>query len=430
MKKLLILIVLALGLYPMLEHGKWGIGLQHANAQTYPGESQEEFENFYNELEEYGLEPYADIGTISAPDMAGEFMDGTIMHIYNSDGDEVMTLFRPYEDHGNYSSDQWYTTMIVNTGTGTGTEGGGGEGGFYGGYGGGSDDPDDPDDTYYPPYTGGGYGGGGANPGGGNNEYTLTTEDIDLINLVQQENTDEDNIVANQLDCYGTGRTGNLKFPGTVEHWLIQFDYVNSVLGGVREYSIPGAGPTGGRGYADIANTFTNEMFEIKPTGTPNKNLAIAEGGNYVIKANENCPPASGSWHMGTNYPPTGKVFPHPTQPGKVVLAELTAPGVIQYQIMDLVNSPQPIPVLMPESLAEKLKNFVRLLATSTGNVETQIVYFLRKNPEIVPYIKGAAIGVVIGTIVEDIATSGVGVADDWASFVLARTMWRLAAAM
>lgn len=296
----------------------------------------------------------------------------------------------------------------------------------------------DPD--LYPPYIPGnspgynvdpGVGGnpGGGDPGGGN-DFQISAADQQLIWDIQQEDMDEDDIVNDHPNCYGTGRTGNVRFQGTAEHWLIQFDYVNTVPGGLREYSIPGAGPAGGRGYADIANTLTNEFFEIKPNTGNNLALGAAEVANYVIKANINCPPAAGLWTTGSNYPSAGKVFPHPKQPGKVLFAMLTAPGVIQYEVRELTNSPQPIPVLMPQSLLDKLKNFVRLVSTNTANLEEQIVIFLRKNPELIPYLKTAAVGIVIATIVEDIATSGVGIADDWASFTIARTLWRLASVM
>lgn len=59
--------------------------------------------------------------------------------------------------------------------------------------------------------------------------------------------------------------------------------------------------------------------------------------------------------------------------------------------------------------------------------MEQQILVFLKKNPQIVPYLKGAAAAIVIGTIIEDILTRGAGIADDWASFVMARNIYRIA---
>lgn len=104
--------------------------------------------------------------------------------------------------------------------------------------------------------------------------------------------------------------------------------------------------------------------------------------------------------------------------------------GVIQYTTENTYDLPQTLPVFMPESYALKLKNFVQSLAQNTANLEAKIVMYLRQHPEMVTYIKAAAIGVVLATIVEDIATLGVGIVDDWASFIIARTMWRLAAAI
>ncbi|MFM2339048.1 MAG: hypothetical protein RL115_2241 [Bacteroidota bacterium] len=62
------------------------------------------------------------------------------------------------------------------------------------------------------------------------------------------------------------------------------------------------------------------------------------------------------------------------------------------------------------------------------------IAEFFQENPEVVNFIKGAAIGagaaIIIATIVEDIVTLGAGIADDWASFVLAQRIIRFAMAL
>ena len=59
--------------------------------------------------------------------------------------------------------------------------------------------------------------------------------------------------------------------------------------------------------------------------------------------------------------------------------------------------------------------------------MQPQIIAFVRQNPKIIPYLKGAAAGIIIGSLLEDIATSGAGISDDWISFVIARTLWRTA---
>lgn len=262
----------------------------------------------------------------------------------------------------------------------------------------------------------------------GSYTYQLTDEDLQIIRDVQTENGVADAFIANPSDCYGTNRMGNVKFNGTLEHWMIQFEYLaEHPYVGLREYSIPGSGPTGGRGFADIVNISSSEIFEIKPI-TTSVATATAEVENYINHAKISCQSSAGPWREGYNYPI--RVWPHPTKPGKFLKVELTSLGVIQYSTEETYNLPQTLPVFMPQSYADKLKNFVRSLAQNTSNLEAKVITYLRQNPEMVAYIKGAAIGIVIATIVEDIITLGVGIADDWASFVIARTMWRVAAAI
>lgn len=265
-------------------------------------------------------------------------------------------------------------------------------------------------------------------PSEGNTSYQLTTEDIEIINTVRTENAEADAFINDPTDCYGTNRMGNVKFNGTLEHWIIQFEYlVEHPFDGRREYSIPGSGPTGRRGFADIVNIGSSEIFEIKPE-TFSLADAQAEVANYVAHAKVSCPPLIGNWKEGMAY--TTKAWPHPRFPGKFLKVRLGASGVILYSTEETYDLPQTLPVFMPETYAQKLKNFVQSLAQNTANLEAKIVMYLRQHPEMVTFIKAAAIGVVIATIVEDIATLGAGIADDWASFVIARTMWRLAAAI
>lgn len=58
-------------------------------------------------------------------------------------------------------------------------------------------------------------------------------------------------------------------------------------------------------------------------------------------------------------------------------------------------------------------------------------MFFLNQNPDIKQYLQvvavGAAATIVIGTIIEDVITTGAGIADDFASFALAYRIIRLA---
>jgi len=195
----------------------------------------------------------------------------------------------------------------------------------------------------------------------------------------------------------------------------------------LREYSIPGSSGSGRRGFADIVNVASQEIFEIKPITVP-VITALSEVQTYVDMANIHCPPLYGQWQKGTAY--SGRVWPHPAKPGKFLKAELTTAGVIQYAILDSYTGPVPSYAFAPQEILNKLRNLVSILTTNTAYMEQKIVTYLRQHPEMISYLKGAAVTIVIGTIIEYIATAGVGVVDDWASFLAARTICRVAAAM
>ncbi|MEI6584295.1 MAG: hypothetical protein WCO43_11975 [Chitinophagia bacterium] len=59
---------------------------------------------------------------------------------------------------------------------------------------------------------------------------------------------------------------------------------------------------------------------------------------------------------------------------------------------------------------------------------------FLKNNPEIVIYLKSAAVGagvaIIVGTIVEDFLTAGVGISDDTQCFLLGYKLIRIAWAL
>lgn len=275
-------------------------------------------------------------------------------------------------------------------------------------------DPFNP--PYFPWFPGGGGGGGIPTTG-----YQLTARDIEILNEIEQEDIEADN---NTSPCKGTARSGNIQWAGTLEHWIIQFDYVNTVFGAEREYSIPGSSINGNTGYADLVNLVTNEIFEIKP---PTLTLAgAAEVNTYVTKANENCGTANGGlWQKGINYPT--KFFLNPRDPSKTIRAFLDQPGLIVYINEDRNTNPVLLPVALPQNLADKLTNFLQTLIQNQVDIERKILVFLQENPEVKNWIIGAAVGIMVGTLVEDVLTGGIGIADDWASFVIARNMIRIA---
>jgi hypothetical protein len=281
------------------------------------------------------------------------------------------------------------------------------------------------------------YQGGGNNDPGGNPfiiNYQLTPTDIQIINELDAEDAESDNILLN-MECKGTKRTGNINFNGTLEHWLIQLDFIQKdIIWRDREYAIPQSSSynNNNKGYADMVDLLTNEIFEIKNklTGIPN---GINEVANYVTKANAFCPVALGSvggvWHQGVTYPKT--YLPYKIA-NLTLVAELVAPGVVGYSFENNTSlNPQPYPIIIPQDILAQLKELVERLRTYTSTFNETIAEYLHEHPGLVTYLKSqlvvAAVAIVVGTLVEDILTGGVGVLDDFASFALAYRIVRFA---
>lgn len=203
-------------------------------------------------------------------------------------------------------------------------------------------------------------------------------------------------------------------------------DYIaRNPVEGDREYAVPKVG--GGRGYADLVNTVTREIFEIKPLSQ----LAAgqAEVLDYAANAQIFCNsgPVTGTWHAGTNYPTRYLPAKDPT---KDLEAKLNPGGVIIYtEIPRNVNTPSPI--VVPTSILDKLKDLVERLKNRINDADAIISEYMASHPELVTYLKGAAIGaavaIVVGTIAEDFFSGGSGILDDWASFKLAYRIVRFA---
>jgi len=119
--------------------------------------------------------------------------------------------------------------------------------------------------------------------------------------------------------------------------------------------------------------------------------------------------------------------------PDKYLVAQLAAPGVILYSYVTTTN-PVPVPVLVPSSVEDKFKQLIERLKQNQPNQDKIISEFLHDNPALLAFIKATAIGagvaILVATLVEDILTGGIGILDDWASFVLARRIIRFALAL
>lgn len=307
------------------------------------------------------------------------------------------------------------------------------------------------DDDWYYGNEGGGTGGGGVggNSGGGNGDlpidpvendpitytYQLSANDMRVINEINAEDQ-QSNDDYNNKDCDGTKRSGNMRRYGTIEHWIIELDYVsrNPVYGDM-EYAIPQSSAIGNRGYADIVNKQTNEIFEIKPNNAEGLRLGSIEVDRYVQKAIANCPTAPGSfppaWHAGTDY--VIRYLPC-TDPNKFLVAEKIANGVVGYKYVEKYSTPNPAPIAIPSSILDKVKELVGRLRNNVTDFDRIIAQYMKEHPELAAFIKGAAVGaavsIVVGTIVEDFSTIGAGILDDFTSFQLAyrivRFAWKL----
>jgi hypothetical protein len=228
------------------------------------------------------------------------------------------------------------------------------------------------------------------------------------------------------IQCHGTkraGRCGNLAFPGTIQHWLIEFDYLCVVNPNtsLAEYMIPNSSLNGKAGYADLVDLSSGEIFEIKPV-----NLQVQgelEVSRYVAMANTKC--AIGRpWKKGENY--TQRVLVNPLNPFNSVVANLAEPGVITYEDGSIDLLPQVVP--FPYDVNERIKRFwQRIKNLPLSQVDLEVAKFLNENSdirkEIIIAVNTFGIAIIIGTLIEDIYTLGFGVMDDPASFYVA---WRL----
>lgn len=260
--------------------------------------------------------------------------------------------------------------------------------------------------------------------------YQMTQHEKDVFDQIDAEDSQSDESHSN-LDCSGTKRTGNIYFQGTKEHWLIQLDYVskNPVFGDA-EFAIPHSSSAGNRGYADLVNTLNGNIFEIKPNNAQGIQQGATEVNNYVTKANAFCNstlPQGTTWNVGSVY---GTTFIPTLIPNKYLQAELVAPGVIGYRNVSS-TIPVPAPILIPSSILNKFKHLIDRLKLNFQDADRIIAEYLKQNPELLTYIKNAAIGagiaIIVGTIIEDVITVGAGIADDWACFVLAYRIIRFA---
>ncbi len=263
--------------------------------------------------------------------------------------------------------------------------------------------------------------------------YTLTAADQLIIDELNAEDAEDNNIYQN-LDCKGTKRGGNINFQGTKEHWIIQLDYLSkNTFYGEIEYAIPQSSALGNRGYCDIANLYSNELFEIKPDNPNGSGMTngITEVNRYCLKANLFCPSNAGSippvWHPGTDYPLN---YLPSANPNMQLQVRLMAGGVIGYKEIPTHSAP-PSPVIIPVTILDKVARLVERLRNNIADADRIITEYLRQNPGLVTYLKtgavAAAVAIIVGTIAQDFFSGGAGILDDLVCFKLAYKIVRFA---
>lgn len=264
----------------------------------------------------------------------------------------------------------------------------------------------------------------------------LTDSDLEILEQIRREDEEADAAYLNN-PCGETLKYGNLAWKGPLEHVMIQIDYIyQNQMYGQREYKIPFSGYGGQKpGYADIANTLTNEIFEIKPDDQTRIVEGRSEVENYVTKANLFCPILNASispiWRKGIVYQP--RYLNYPKNPTLSIETELSEPGVIVYRYKS--RNPLTQPIVIPQDIADKLKRFLQEAAKNLIYLTPEkLMSFLKENPDVVIYLKTAAVGagvaIIVGTIVEDFLTAGVGISDDTQCFLLGYKLIRIAWAL
>lgn len=287
-------------------------------------------------------------------------------------------------------------------------------------------------------------------------EYDKFLEEAFLLKL-ENELSDKDCKGTDKLATFGGSRA-------SWRSWAVQKDYIDNVNPLAEgEFQIPKASADGhSRGYADIAVPAFGEIYEVKPErqDPAAKLLDQAQLQRYIVQARFNCRPTI--WKAGRSYPPLGRYIYHVEDPlNKVLYAYmdvLDEPGIIRCRDISRkdVQVPFPIPPILPpinypkntvnrlkehfEKYKKDLEKLAKELAEDaregSKNLEREITKFLRENPEVLEFLKKelqvaivtGAVTIAIATIAEDIATGGLGIADDVASFALVMKLFQIAA--
>ncbi len=222
--------------------------------------------------------------------------------------------------------------------------------------------------------------------------------------------------------CKGTNRLGSVMRAGNVEHWMIQFYYLQNNPMAKREYQIPKAGANGGLGYADLVNLATMEIFEIKKNDISEFQNARNQLSRYCTKAIDEC---NLYLHKGTNFGTV--ILPYPGKQNFNLEARLYESGLIVYQ--EKPKNQPPVPIIIPSSVMEKLRNLINDMKKypATAEIALKVFFEIVMNTDAKDFIRttvaSAGVAILVATLLEDIATVGAGTWDDP---VTVSAAWRL----
>lgn len=217
-----------------------------------------------------------------------------------------------------------------------------------------------------------------------------------------------------QPSCSETAR-----YPGNKEHQLIEQDYKQNInSNSAVEFSIPGSGPNGGIGYADIVDLGNHAIYEIKTY--PGSAQGVVEAERYRRFAQKNCDP-NAMWQIGTQYPK--RVIPLDAQTELICQQYPQFPGVITYYSRKRKQEQK-------KEVYQEIVKLVKRVVETGEDVDTAVQSFLIEHPEVKNYLIAAAVGITIGTLVEDILTAGGGILDDPASLGVVWALIRAARAV
>jgi hypothetical protein len=93
-------------------------------------------------------------------------------------------------------------------------------------------------------------------------------------------------------------------------------------------------------------------------------------------------------------------------------------------------QEPAPQPVAVPRSARERVREFIERIRAGVADLDAEAARFIRDHPEVKALLVTAAIGLAVGTVVEDVLTLGAGTADDPASLAAVGALLRAAQVM